>query len=78
MGKVYDRKFAAAIAAAIIPRDDWTGALAHHNRTYFRWRNAAPLAAFVAKSVPDRPLMLLVGVVIMLLSLRSLVQALQA
>ena len=39
---------------------------------------AAPLAAYVAKSVPDRPLMLLVGVVIMLLSLRSLVQALQA
>ena len=38
---------------------------------------AAPLAAYVAKSVPDRPLMLLVGVVIMLLSLRGLVQSLQ-
>ena len=36
---------------------------------------AAPFAALVARSVPDRPLMLLVGAVIVLLSLRGLLQA---
>ncbi|HXG77764.1 MAG TPA: sulfite exporter TauE/SafE family protein [Methyloceanibacter sp.] len=37
---------------------------------------AAPIAAYIAKSVPDRPLMLLVGVVIILLSVRGLLHAL--
>lgn len=37
---------------------------------------AAPLAAYVAKTLPDRPLMILVGAVIMLLSVRGIVQAL--
>lgn len=37
---------------------------------------AAPIAAYVAKTIPDRPLMILVGVVIVLLSLRGLLQAL--
>jgi uncharacterized protein len=37
---------------------------------------AAPLAAYVAKSVPDRPLMILVGAVVVLLSLRGLIQML--
>ena len=37
---------------------------------------AAPLAAYVAKSVPDRPLMILVGAVVVLLSLRGLIQLL--
>jgi hypothetical protein len=36
---------------------------------------AAPLAAFAARKIPDRPLMILVGCVIMLLSLRGLIQA---
>lgn len=36
---------------------------------------AAPLAARLAKSVPDKPLMLIVGVVVMILSLRGLVAA---
>lgn len=36
---------------------------------------AAPFAAWLASSIPDRPLMILVGSVIMLLSLRGLVQA---
>jgi uncharacterized membrane protein YfcA len=35
---------------------------------------AAPLAAYIAKSVPDRPLMILVGAVVILLSLRGLIQ----
>jgi hypothetical protein len=37
---------------------------------------AAPLAAYAAKAIPDQPLMLLVGALIMLLSLRGLVQLL--
>jgi uncharacterized membrane protein YfcA len=37
---------------------------------------AAPFAAYLTCRVPDRPLMILVGVVIVLLSLRGLVQAL--
>lgn len=36
---------------------------------------AAPIAARLAKSVPDKPLMLIVGVVVMILSLRGLVAA---
>ena len=36
---------------------------------------AAPFAAFVTSRVPDRPLMILVGTVISLLSLRGLLQA---
>jgi uncharacterized membrane protein YfcA len=36
---------------------------------------AAPLAAYAAKAIPDRPLMILVGSVIVLLSIRGLVQA---
>jgi uncharacterized protein len=36
---------------------------------------AAPFAAYVTSRVPDRPLMILVGVVISLLSLRELLQA---
>jgi uncharacterized protein len=36
---------------------------------------AAPLAAYVAKAIPDRPLMILVGSVIVLLSIRGLIQA---
>jgi uncharacterized membrane protein YfcA len=35
---------------------------------------AAPLAAYVAKTVPDRPLMILVGAVVVLLSVRGLLQ----
>lgn len=37
---------------------------------------AAPLAAYVTKKLPDRPLMLLVATVIVLLSLRQLIQTL--
>jgi uncharacterized membrane protein YfcA len=37
---------------------------------------AAPIAAYVAKTVPDRPLMLLVGAIIMLLSVRGLLHTL--
>jgi uncharacterized protein len=37
---------------------------------------AAPLAAYVAKAVPDRPLMILVGAVVILLSVRGLIQLL--
>jgi uncharacterized membrane protein YfcA len=36
---------------------------------------AAPLAAYAAKAIPDRPLMILVGSVIVLLSIRGLVRA---
>ncbi|HSK38439.1 MAG TPA: TSUP family transporter, partial [Arenibaculum sp.] len=36
---------------------------------------AAPLAAYVTARVPDQPLMILVGVVISLLSLRGILQA---
>ena len=36
---------------------------------------AAPFAALITRRVPDRPLMLLVGAVIVLLSLRGLLQA---
>ncbi len=35
---------------------------------------AAPFAAYIAKTVPDRPLMVLVGAVVILLSIRGLVQ----
>ena len=35
---------------------------------------AAPIAAYVAKAIPDRPLMLLVGAIIILLSVRGLLQ----
>jgi len=35
---------------------------------------AAPIAAYIAKTIPDRPLMILVGVVIILLSVRGLLQ----
>ncbi len=35
---------------------------------------AAPLAAYATKAIPDRPLMVLVGVIIMLLSARNLIQ----
>jgi uncharacterized membrane protein YfcA len=37
---------------------------------------AAPLAAYVAKNVPDRPLMVMVGAVVILLSVRGFVQLL--
>ena len=37
---------------------------------------AAPLAAYVTQKLPDQPLMILVGSVIVLLSLRGLIQAL--
>ncbi len=36
---------------------------------------AAPVAAYAARAIPDRPLMILVGSVIVLLSIRGLVQA---
>lgn len=39
---------------------------------------AAPFAAYVVKKVPDRPLMILVGIVIVLLSLRGLLSLLDA
>ena len=35
---------------------------------------AAPLAAYVASTVPDKPLMIMIGAVVILLSLRSLLQ----
>ena len=35
---------------------------------------AAPLAAYVAKTIPDRPLMFMVGVIVILLSIRGLLQ----
>ena len=38
---------------------------------------AAPLAALVAKRLPDRPLMVIVGVVVFLLALRSLLASLR-
>jgi len=37
---------------------------------------AAPLAAYVTRQIPDRPMMILVGTVVVLLSLRGLLQAL--
>jgi len=37
---------------------------------------AAPLAAFMTRRLPERPLMLLVGIVIVLLSLRGLLSSL--
>ena len=37
---------------------------------------AAPFAAYLARYIPDRPLMILVAVVVILLSVRSLMQAL--
>ncbi len=37
---------------------------------------AAPFAAYVTKQLPDQPMMILVGSVIILLSVRSLIQAL--
>ena len=37
---------------------------------------AAPFAAYVTKQLPDQPMMILVGSVIVLLSVRSLIQAL--
>ena len=36
---------------------------------------AAPLAAYVTRTVPDQPLMITVGMVILLLSIRGLLQA---
>ena len=36
---------------------------------------AAPLAAYAAKAIPDRPLMILVGSVVVLLSIRGLIPA---
>ena len=37
---------------------------------------AAPLAAFFTRTIPDKPLMIIVGMVILLLSVRGLLQAL--
>ncbi len=37
---------------------------------------AAPLAAYTTRALPDRPLMILVGVVIIILSLRGIFKAL--
>jgi len=37
---------------------------------------AAPIAAYMAKTIPDRPLMIMVGVIVILLSLRGLLQLL--
>jgi uncharacterized membrane protein YfcA len=37
---------------------------------------AAPVAAYIAKTIPDRRLMLLVGAIIILLSIRSLLHTL--
>ena len=39
IGSVNAAEFFVTCYLAGIPRDDWTGALAHHNRTYSRWRN---------------------------------------
>ncbi len=39
---------------------------------------AAPFAAYVTRSLPDRPLMILVGIMIIVLSLRGLLQAFSA
>jgi hypothetical protein len=39
---------------------------------------AAPFAAYVTRSLPDRSLMILVGIVIIVLSLRELLQAFSA
>ena len=39
---------------------------------------AAPFAAYVTRRLPDRPLMIMVGVLIILLSLRGLMQVLTA
>jgi uncharacterized protein len=39
---------------------------------------AAPFAAHITRALPDRPLMILVGIVIMVLSLRGLLQAFAA
>ena len=39
---------------------------------------AAPFAAYVTRALPDRPLMILVAIVIMVLSLRGLLQSLAA
>ena len=39
---------------------------------------AAPLAALVTRKLPDRPLMIIVGVVIMLLSVRNLIHQISA
>ncbi len=39
---------------------------------------AAPFAALVAKRLPDRPLMVIVGVVVSLLALRGLFSSLRA
>lgn len=36
---------------------------------------AAPIAAYMAKTIPDKPLMMLVGAIIILLSIRGLMQA---
>jgi uncharacterized membrane protein YfcA len=36
---------------------------------------AAPVAAYVTQKLPDRPLMILVGVIIVLLSFRGLLQS---
>jgi uncharacterized membrane protein YfcA len=36
---------------------------------------AAPLAAYVTKQLPNRPMMILIGLIVVLLSLRGLVQA---
>jgi uncharacterized protein len=37
---------------------------------------AAPFAAYVTRALPDRPLMIIVGVIITLLSIRELVRTL--
>jgi len=39
---------------------------------------AAPLAAYATRQIPDRPLMILVGVVIVLLSVREMARFLAA
>jgi uncharacterized membrane protein YfcA len=36
---------------------------------------AAPLAAYVTRTIPDQPLMIIVGMIILLLSIRGLLQA---
>src|SRR6516165_334158 len=57
--------------------DNRAGTVANHRGAYDRGALAAPLAAFMARRLPQRALMFLVATAILLLSLHGLLQSLR-
>src|SRR6478672_11513266 len=54
----------------------WPKPMAYHRRSHHRGSYRAPFAAMATKHIPDKVLMLLVGCVVVLLSVRTILMAL--